>query len=834
METKFDGQMDNFKMVLMAVLLAGACFLTYFFHEILETGTVFTHFFYIPIILASIWWKRKGLSVAIFLAIFLVLSHNFLRDHVTTANDYFRAFMFVVIAFVVAILAEKIAEAQEKASHLNAVLRAIRNVNQLIVKEKNRANLLKGVCDSLTETRGYDNVWIALFDETGRTVTTAESGLGRDFLPMDERLKSGELTDCGQKALSQPCIVIIKDPLSTCPDCPLSAKYSGKGAMTVRLEYHEKVYGLASASIPADFTEDMEEHALFKEMAGDVAFALYTIELEEERRRADEELMRYRQSLENMVEERTAELQTAIGQLQNEIAERKHAEEKIRELSFAVEQSIDGIAISDLEPKLINMNDAFARMHGYSPKNMIGMKVMDFHSEKEMNKYTGVFNQIKTQGSWSGEIEHTRKDGTLFPTYSSATLLKDAEGNPTGVVGVARDITREKRLQDQLRQSQKMESIGTLAGGIAHDFNNILGAILGNAEIALLHELREGNPARHSIRQVVKAGNRAKNLVQQILAFSRQKEQELKIISVTQIVKEAMNLLRSSLPTTIEIRHKLTAGSDMVLADPGQIHQVIMNLCTNAGHAMREKGGVLEITLQNADSGSRTAESDKSEIQSVIDIAPGTYLKLSVSDTGDGMPPELLERIFDPYFTTKAVGKGTGLGLAVVHGIVKSLDGTINVESEQGKGTTFNVFFPTIESKSEPEIDTHEPIPTGNERILLIDDEEGLVDIGKQMLEGLGYKVTTKTSSIEALDTFRSRPGKFDLVITDMTMPNMTGDKLARELMKIRPDIPVILCTGFSELINEEKAKNIGIRDFVMKPLVMRKIGIMIRRILDE
>jgi nitrogen-specific signal transduction histidine kinase/CheY-like chemotaxis protein len=373
-----------------------------------------------------------------------------------------------------------------------------------------------------------------------------------------------------------------------------------------------------------------------------------------------------------------------------------------------------------------------------------------------------------------------------------------------------------------------MESIGTLAGGIAHDFNNILGAIIGYAEIALLHELREGNPARHSIQQVVKAGNRAKNLVQQILAFSRQKEQELKIISVTLIVKEAIKLLRATLPATIEIRHKLTAGSDMILADPGQIHQVIMNLCTNAGHVMQEKGGVLEVTLQNVsieDCGLQIEESEKSEIQSeirnpqsAIDIAPGSYLKLSVSDTGDGMPPEVLEHIFDPYFTTKAVGKGTGLGLAVVHGIVKSLDGTINVESEQGKGTTFNVFLPTIKSKSEPEIDTHEPVPTGNERILLIDDEETLADAGKQMLEGLGYKVTEK----------------YDLVITDMTMPNMTGDKLARELMKIRPDIPVILCTGFSELINEKKAKSIGIRDFVMKPFAMGEIGIMIRRILDD
>ncbi len=372
-----------------------------------------------------------------------------------------------------------------------------------------------------------------------------------------------------------------------------------------------------------------------------------------------------------------------------------------------------------------------------------------------------------------------------------------------------------------------------MAGGIAHDFNNILSAITGNTEIALYYELSEEHPARQSMEQVLNASRRATDLVKQILAFSRQEEQELRQIRVAPVVKEALKLLRASLPTTIEIGQNIAAESDTVLGDPGQIHQVLMNLCTNASHAMREEGGVLEVILQNAAFGLPTADLEDNEKQSEIDPAPGQYLKLSISDTGHGMERSVLERIFDPYFTTKIVEEGTGLGLAVVHGIIKSFGGMINVQSEPGKGTTFNVFLPVIKHEAKTEIDSSlGEIPMGNEHILFIDDEDPLVEIGKKILERLGYKVTTRTNSIEALELFRSQPEKFDLVITDMTMPNMTGDKLSVELIKIRPDIPIILCTGFSELITEEKTKSIGIKGFIMKPVVMRKIAQTIREAL--
>lgn len=384
----------------------------------------------------------------------------------------------------------------------------------------------------------------------------------------------------------------------------------------------------------------------------------------------------------------------------------------------------------------------------------------------------------------------------------------------------------KKKLKARLSQAQKMEAIGTLAGGIAHDFNNILAAIIGYAELAIL-EVPDGSKVKQDLMEIFKAGNRAKDLVQQILTFSRQSDMEKKPVRVSRIVKEALKFLRASLPTTIEIRENIEKDIGTIEADPTQIHQILMNLCTNAHHAMREEGGILEVTLTNVDMDAYT-------IRQYPDISSGPYVRLSVSDTGHGITPDVKERIFDPYFTTKGVGEGTGLGLAVVHGIVKDHAGAITVYSETGKGTTFHIFLPVIEKAEEPKKETMGPLPTGHERILFIDDDPSLVEIGREILGKLGYDVVAKTSSIEALELFREQPDKFDLVITDMTMPNMTGDRLAAELMKIRPDIPTILCSGFSEKMSNEKADALGIKNFLMKPIVMKDLAKTIRKVLDE
>jgi CheY-like chemotaxis protein len=343
----------------------------------------------------------------------------------------------------------------------------------------------------------------------------------------------------------------------------------------------------------------------------------------------------------------------------------------------------------------------------------------------------------------------------------------------------------------------------------------------------LLLDTPDDSPQHHSLSKILAGAKRAGELVKQILTFSRQREHELKPLKVEIVVKEALKLIRSSLPTTIEILHNINKDYGLVMADPTQIHQITMNLCTNAFHAMEETGGKLTITLKEVE-----LETEDLKDPAMI---PGPHVRLTVADTGPGMEQSIIDRIFDPYFTTKEEGKGTGLGLAVVHGIVKSHGGQISVYSEPGKGTEFQVCLPVIKKKEETsKVETDAPIQKGDERILLVDDQDMIVQIEKQMLERLGYYVTARASSTDALETFQMQPDKFDLVITDLTMPNMTGDKLAQKLMAIRPDIPVILCTGFSEKMSKEKVKSLRIKGFLMKPVVMKDLSGMIRKVLDK
>ncbi len=379
------------------------------------------------------------------------------------------------------------------------------------------------------------------------------------------------------------------------------------------------------------------------------------------------------------------------------------------------------------------------------------------------------------------------------------------------------------KLEKQVRHSQKMEAIGTLAGGVAHDFNNILYPILGYTEMAL-DEISEGSPARENLNEIMTAAQRARKLVEQILTFSRLDHQGRIPLKIHRAVKEALNLLRATLPATIEVVQRIDENCGPVLADPTQIQQVVMNLCTNAFHAMQDHGGTLIVGLE--------------EIQIASEDLPGsqepvTYVKLTVADTGYGMSKDVLERIFEPYFTTKKVGEGTGMGLAVVHGIIKGYDGDIQVYSEPGNGTTFNVYLPRIYKDVKTDGRTPVKIEKGDERILLVDDEDQIARMLEQMLASLGYRVRAVSDPIEALEIFENTPQAFDLVITDMTMPKITGDLLARELMKIRPEIPVILCTGFSKLIDEDRAQKIGIRRLIMKPAIKSEIAGAIREALQ-
>ncbi|MBW2603967.1 MAG: response regulator [Deltaproteobacteria bacterium] len=500
----------------------------------------------------------------------------------------------------------------------------------------------------------------------------------------------------------------------------------------------------------------------------------------------------------------------------------KRSEEKYRNLFNNAQVGMYRTRISD--GKFVEANDTLAGMLGYEDRaDILDAEYVTTDNHVDPGTRENLFAILREHGEFRNfEARLYCKDRSVAWFRYSGRIYPE-KGY---IEGVAADISEEKRLEEKLLQAHKMESIGTLAGGIAHDFNNILGIIVGNTELAM-DDVPEWNPARHNLNEIRTASLRARDVVKQILAFSRLSLQEMKPVRISPIIKESIKLLRSSIPATIEIHQNISSESDTVRADPTQINQVLINLCTNAAHAMGEKGGVLEVSLENI-------EKDEGSAIQYHDLSSEKYVRLTVSDTGHGLEPEILERIFDPYFTTKGVGEGSGMGLSVVHGIVKSHCGDISVSSEPGKGTTFQVFFPCIESKPEPEIDIAVEIPRGNERILFVDDEKAMVDTIQPMIERLGYKVSARTSSIEGLEAFRANPDRFDLVITDFTMPNMTGMELAKKLLKLRSDIPIILCTGYSEHINEDKAKGSGIRAFVMKPVVLDEIANTIRKVLDD
>lgn len=519
----------------------------------------------------------------------------------------------------------------------------------------------------------------------------------------------------------------------------------------------------------------------------------------------------------------------------HDISERKRArkaikesEEKYRRL---VDNSLVGIYISQ-DHILKFCNQRLAEIFGYKNPE----EILDNHTRILVAPASWKLFDKEIRLRESGlketsryEFKGIKKDGTRFDIELLGNRIL-YQGKPA-IQGILLDITERKqaeverqKLEDQLHQLQKMEAIGTLAGGIAHDFNNILSAIIGYTELAIA-EIKDRKHTKHKLGQVLAAADRAREMIKQILAFSRKGEKVQKPILLAEIVNEAIKLLRSTLPTTIEIRSKIGEKLSPVTANPTQIHQVIMNICTNAAHAMRENGGILEITLNEI-------ELDCDSINKK-DLEPGWYQQLAFGDTGHGMNPEIESRIFEPYFTTKK-GEGTGMGLAVAHGIVKNHGGAITVESEFGKGTSFNVFLPVTMSEEIPGIELVEPVPGGTERILYVDDEPSLAEMGKQMLETLGYRVDSRTSSIEALEAFRSDPARFALVVTDQTMPNMTGLQFARELRRIRADIPIILCTGFSESVNEENFRSQGIRAFVMKPIIRKEIAKVIREVLDD
>jgi PAS domain S-box-containing protein len=522
--------------------------------------------------------------------------------------------------------------------------------------------------------------------------------------------------------------------------------------------------------------------------------------------------------------------------LHDEIAERKQLGDALAKSEKRLRSLQDNIPVglfrSTASGRLLHANPAYLKIFGLDSLDTLrSVDAYDLYEHPpERDKILEHLNSAGTVNDWT--VRMRRTDGSLFWALLHINKATNLNSLETYLDGTIQDISRrveaenEKRdLEEQLRQSQKMETIGTLAGGIAHDFNNLLASIMGFSELAL-EDSQSGSLQYENLKCTLVAAQRAADLVGQILTFARQTDTEKTPIQVKHVVTEAIKLLRSTLPSTIKINEQI-ASKSAVLAAPTQLHQVIVNLCSNASHAMQESGGVLTIGLTDVELTATHVDPNRL-------VKAGPNIKLTIADSGHGIAPEIKDRIFDPYYTTKKPGEGTGIGLSVVQGIVRSHGGFITVDSEPGKGATFQVFLPIIDRKDIPQAMSSSRITGGSERILLVDDEHLVVQMGKQMLERMGYVVTSRVNSLEALELFEKASDQFDLVITDMTMPDLTGDRLAKRISEIRPDIPIILCTGYSNRLDHQNITNAGVREILYKPLVKTELANAIRDALDS
>jgi len=480
----------------------------------------------------------------------------------------------------------------------------------------------------------------------------------------------------------------------------------------------------------------------------------------------------------------------------------------------------------DLRSETLYWSDAMYQILGLTPRRAPSREVLwrSVHPEDRDRVETALDEACRQAEPYRADYRLLLAVGQSRVVHEQTEVVVDHEGRPLRIVGTLQDITERVQLEAQLTQLQKMEALGLLAGGIAHDFNNLLLVMLGNAEL-VMWQIAEDSKPRRQLKEILAAGARAKDLVRQILTFSRRTPPQQRPVRPQHLVTEALQFLRASCPSTIEIRHALDPSVGTVLADATQLHQVLLNLGTNAMHAMSETGGVLEVRLDAVDVDAAFA--------APRGLKPGPYVRMTVRDSGHGMTQEVMERIFDPFFTTKPAGVGTGLGLAVTQGIVTNHGGSITVKSAPGQGTTFEVHLPEVHM---PVQEQHTPAPAatgGTRRILLVDDEAAVVEVGQEMLQTLGYTVMGCTNPLEALEVFRAAPRSFDLVITDQTMPVMTGDKLVPELRRVRPDIPLILCTGYGHTLSEEQARAIGVDAYLLKPLFAVDYDRAIRQVLE-
>ncbi len=515
-----------------------------------------------------------------------------------------------------------------------------------------------------------------------------------------------------------------------------------------------------------------------------------------------------------------------IQSILHDISARIKQEEQQQLLATVVDQIVDSVVITDTEGRIEYVNPAFERITGYTMQEVLGRNPRILSSGKVSREtYKMLWNDLARGRVWHGIFHNRAKDGSLFEEEATITPVLDKSGTIKHYVSVKRDITRQSMIKKQVQQAQKMQAIGTLAGGVAHDFNNILTAIMGYAELSLL-QCRENTLLQSNINEIIRGADRAGKLISQILTFSRQTEKNVAALRLAIIIKEALKLLRASLPANIDIIQDIDA-SLKVRVDPTQMHQVVMNLCTNAYQAIRSDKGWIKVGL-------KSVVVEAHEGVEIGNLSPGRYACLTIEDNGGGISSEYMLRIFEPYFTTREKNEGTGLGLSVVHGIVTDHGGAVSVASTVGEGSCFSVYLPEITSEECVENQRSRELAAGEGRVMLLDDEEQIVDYEMQVLQRAGYEVISHTDSVKAYEELKDNLDNYDLLITDMAMPNMTGLQLFREIRKIRPDFPVLLCTGYSEHVTAESSRELGINGYLAKPFTAEQFAVEVKRVLDE